>query len=685
MSPSLNFFRASFFVAAIAFSLSWFTSICHAQEQHGKEARRPRPPRDTTQRVLTPQDSARLAASKIDTTKPVLGRLVSPVFDAGMITDEPSFSITDSEITWNDYTFSGEVLNKIPGTYLANMYGAGDPSQLYFDGMGSQYSRYLLDGVELNEPTTASMNLYHVPMEFVDNVEYLDALRAPIYQFNANGSLVNFQTQSYSEAKPYSKVRHLEAPYNYLITDGVFSQNIGFNSNIDAGFERQTTDGRFQNTVYDGVNIRVKYRYSIDSTHQLAATELYYRTKGGANGGSLPYSVDASIFDQNFNSVRSSTADLTYLQHHLQVAYSESDPKDSTQFYTLSAYYDYYNFEFGELANERIDSSFYLTNISRRAGANLRGSRSFLGGHFNFGLEAVREENPYNSRASIPSANRVSAYGDEEIYLFDFVKVGVFGRGDIVVDKFYPDFGASFGLGNDIFNIEAGGNVSDHVPSMSDKYFVTRYFVGNSDLNAETDKTFQLKAGVKLGESFDLAVKPYMKLIDDPIYFQTKYVGQSEYPQISVLNLNNRKIYGLDASVKVGLWKFTADGMLNYVDEKINSNEVYILPKIFASGELYFHDVFFTGHLDLKVGVRGQFETTFNGEEFYPEAMIFYPGTLNSFGPSGSSDFFVQGRVRDAVIYFTIFNITGQLYVLAPVYAALNTSFALGVNWEFLN
>ena len=110
--------------------------------------------------------------------------------------------------------------------------------------------------------------------------------------------LIDFQSPLYSESQPYSKIRHIEGPYNYLITDGVFSQNVGFKSNIDFGFERQTTDQRFQNSLYDGVNIRAKYRYSIDSTQQIMVTELYYRTKGGANGGAFPYDISSIIFDQ---------------------------------------------------------------------------------------------------------------------------------------------------------------------------------------------------------------------------------------------------------------------------------------------------------------------------------------------------------------------------------------------------
>ncbi len=621
-----------------------------------------------------------LRSERSDSTGIPLGYLVRPVVKAGLISSVDSYSIPDSVIRWSDYTNAGEVLQKIPGAYLANMYQPGDPSEMSFDGMGSGYTSYLLDGVQMNEPTTGTINLYHIPLEFARNIEYIDAVRAPIYQFNANGAIVNFQSELYSEAVPYSKVRHLEEPYNYLITDGVFSQNIGYNSNIDVGFERQTTDGRFLNSSYDGVNIRGKYRYSIDSTRQITATEVYYRTKGGMTGGAMPYSVTAAIFDPNAITLRSLQADLTYLQHHIQVAYSQSDPHDSLSSLTATAFFDYYSFQFGD-----VSIPYYLTNLSRRFGVNIRGSQGILYTRLNYGVEATRDENTFNSAANIPSRNRLSAYADEELDFFDLFKGGVFGRGDLVGSKFYPALGASVGIGNGTLSLTAGGSISSHLPTLSQMYFVTQNYTGNSALTSETDRLVQLKLDVAFGETVRFSVKPFMRSIDRPIYYRVAYSGQPEYPEISVVNLGTRDIYGADASVKLELWKFGLDGILNYVREKTDGNLVYALPQYFGSGEFYYRDILFDGHLDLKVGMRGKFLTSFRGNEFYPQALVYYPTDINEFGPFGSTDFFVRGRVGDAVVYLTIFNITAQNYLMAPVYPALDNSFCIGINWEFLN
>lgn len=608
--------------------------------------------------------------------------LVRPVASAGAITSDPSYSICDSVIRWSDYTYSGELLQKIPGTFLANMYQPGDPSELYYDGLGSGYTKYLLDGIEMNEPTTSTLNLYHVPLEFVKNVQYIDAVRAPIYQFNATGAIVNFQTHLYNESVPYSKVRHLEEPYNYLITDGVFSQNIGYRTNLDLGFEHQTTDGRYADSRYDGVNIRGKIRYSIDSTRQITATEVYYRTKGGMTGGMLPYDITSAIFDQTLGSglLRSQYATMTYLQHHLQVAYSQSDPRDSVDHFTATGFFDYYNLNFGDGGIQ-----YFLTNLSRRFGVSLRGTMTLVGTRLDYGGEAVRDENYYNSYVSVPSRNRLSVYGDEEFSLLGFVHAGLFGRGDLVGAKFYPALGASFGIGNRIADLKAGGSVSRRIPSMSQLYFSTPDFAGNPDLLAETDRILQVKASVNLGDNAFFFVKPYVRMIGNPIYYKTDYTGQPTYPRISVVNLSTRDIYGVDASMSVTLWYFTLDGNFNYTYETTDGNEVSILPKYYVAGELYYRNILFDGHLNLKVGLRGRVLTSFSGNGFYPPALVYYPFEPAEFGPSGSTDFILRGRVGQAVVYLTIFNITGENYVMSPVYPALDNSFCIGINWEFLN
>ncbi len=607
--------------------------------------------------------------------------LVNPVATSGAITALPSYSISDSVIRWSDYTYSGELLQKIPGTFLANMYQPGDPSELYYDGLGSGYTKYLLDGIEMNEPTTSTLNLYHVPLEFVRNVQYIDAVRAPIYEFNANGALVNFQTHSRSEPVPFSNVRHLEEPYNYLITDGIFSQNIGYRTNIDLGFEHQTTDGRFLNSKYDGVNIRGKIRYSPDSTQQVTASEVFYRTKSGANGGDLPYNISAAIFDPAYyRLLRNQNANLTYLQHHLQVAYSKYDPSDSTNSVTATAFYDYYSFEYGDGG-----LNYYLTNLSRRFGVSVRGTESLVGTSLDYGAEAVRDESYFNSHAKIPYRNRLSVYGDEEFSLFDFVRAGIFGRGDLVGSTFYPALGASFGLGNEIASVDAGGSVSRHLPTMSQMYFVTPSFTGNPDLIAETDRILQVKATVNLGNYFSLFVKPYARLIDNPIYYKTDYANQPTYPTISVVNLDTRNIYGADASMRVTVWHLTLDGNFNYTYEKTDGKDVYTLPKFFADGELFYQNILFDGHLNLKVGLRGKILSSFRGNGFYPQALIYYPFGAAEFGPYGSTDFIVRAHIGQAVVYLTIFNITQQDYLVTPVYPALDNSFAIGINWEFLN
>ncbi|MGC8594248.1 MAG: putative porin [Candidatus Kryptoniota bacterium] len=629
------------------------------------------------------EDSVAVSGGTADSLKFFSYHLLKPVCTSGLLSVSSSAAISDSEIEWSNYTYSGEIFEKLPGTFLADMSQPGNPSDLFFDGLGVEYTSFLIDGVSYRDGTTGVVNLYQIPMEFTKAVQYIDALRSPIYEFNGTGGLINLQTSLYNQSVPYSKVRHLEEPYNYLITDGVFSQNIGISSNVEVGFERQTTNGRFNNSVYDGANVRVKYRYSIDSTRQISLSEIYYRTKGGMTGGAMPYALGQDTFDQYLINLRSKTANLTYLRHHVVAAYSQVDPLDSAQFINLSFFYGYDNFIFGDVSSPD-GGPYYLHNTDNKLGMVLRGSAVMFGNTLNYGADLTHLENNYNSQAVVPSLNKFSMYFDDK-YRFRALVLGLFGRADVVSSKLYPAFGASFGIEESHFRAELGGNYSQHLPTLAQKFFVSQDFSGNPLLQQERHHLIQLEVSYRIPDVISLSARSFYRLIDQPIYYRTAYAGQPAYPKLSVVNLDRRVLYGFDISAGLRIWKIEADGMLNYIEEKIDQEKTSSLPRFFISGEIFYHDTLFSGHLDLKTGIRGKAMSTFSGYELYPETIVYYQSNVNLFGPFGSSDFFVTGKIGSAIVYFVWYNFTNQQYILAPVYPMLDRSIAIGVNWEFLN
>gem|GEM_PF-4107080 len=633
--------------------------------------------------ALSKTDSLNALKYTADSSNSVSYHLLKPVYTSGLVGLSSSAVISDSEIEWGNYTYSGEVFDKLPGTFLADMSQPGNPVDLFFDGLGLEYISFLIDGINYKDGTTGVVNLYQIPMGFTQRVQYISAPRAPIYEFNATGGLLNLQTSLYNESVPYSKVRHLEEPYNYLITDGVFSQNIGIRSNIDVGFERQTTDGRFRNSVYDGANIRVKYRYSIDSTRQISFSEIYYRTKGGMTGGAMPYALSQDIFDQYLINLRSTTANLTYLRHHVTAAYSQVDPIDSAIFVNLSVYYGYDNFIFGDVSSPD-GGPYYLHNEDSQFGLVFRSGTRMSGSMLNYGADLIHLENKYNSQVVVPSSGRFSIYFDDE-YHFKCLLFGLFGRADIVSSTLHPSFGARLGIGDSQFKAELGGSYSQHLPTLAQKFFVSQDFTGNPLLQVERHYLIQADISYRASDVISLYARPYYRWINQPIYYKATYAGQPAYPRLSPVNLDRRILYGLDISTDLRIWKIEADGIFNYFEEKVGREKVAFLPKVFVTGEIYYHDSLFSGHLDLKVGIRGMAMSTFNGYELYPETIAYYQSNVNLFGPFGSSDFFVSGKIGSAIFHFVWYNLTNQQYILAPVYPMLDRSIAIGVNWEFLN
>jgi hypothetical protein len=68
-----------------------------------------------------------------------------------------------------------------------------------------------------------------------------------------------------------------------------------------------------------------------------------------------------------------------------------------------------------------------------------------------------------------------------------------------------------------------------------------------------------------------------------------------------------------------------------------------------------------------------------------PETWFYVPGTLLTYGPTGTMDFFVIAHLGDATLHLIWENVTANQYLLTPVYPMYGSNIRFGVSWEFLN
>ena len=180
-----------------------------------------------------------------------------------------------SRFIWSDARYAGDLFRLTPGIFLRELGTAGQPSEITAEGVGWRGLPVLFDGRPLNDPVTGTFNLYDFPMEFIDRIELWEGPEAFFAAQGGTGLTMNMVARQYNTGRPITKIRFVQGPYEHLLTDALFTQNIVRNLNLTFGVQRQVTDGRFVNTGFDSWNVRTRLRYNLSERLNLALTDLY--------------------------------------------------------------------------------------------------------------------------------------------------------------------------------------------------------------------------------------------------------------------------------------------------------------------------------------------------------------------------------------------------------------------------
>ena len=197
----------------------------------------------------------------------------------------------------------------------------------------------------------------------------------------------------------------------------------------------------------------------------------------------------------------------------------------------------------------------------------------------------------------------------------------------------------------------------------------------------ENQETFASKeAGAKFtaGETFYSKISFQQIEQTHPVIFDTIQIP-----------LKDKYTYNaVSASAHLAFGNFHFEGTGNYFKQPtfVRQNlHLRLYPEITLDGSIYFHGLLSKGHLDLKVGLRGRYVTQQTGMTPYDEYGVWIPSSLLSYGPSGAIDFFAIGKIGSAYVHFIWENLTGNNYLLAPVYPMYDRNIRFGLSWEFLD
>ncbi len=657
--------------------------------------------------LLSPRDSTRVIGSARDSilrVKPIpLVGALEPFHDS-------SDFILSSEIPWMEYRYIGDLLWTKPGMYIRDMGNPGQNNQLTIGAVDWRGIAFLVDGRSQGDPITGTYDMILFPTDYIDRIEFISGPRAMVYGMNSTGGAINIVTKSLYTNKAYSRIRYSQGVDEYIQTDAMFSQNIFPRFNFTFGLTRHTIGAhrldqeyrsRFSNADHDAWSFRTKLRYNISNSFNLVFSHLFHQTRTGLYGG-VDYLKTPS--DQLFNSlgamVTNNDAYEKISNHHLDLTAAVHFAGDTTQVTTVTTYYSNQLREYRD--EERVLQTFPTNGIflqadnrSSNAGILLRHVWDSDVQNLNASIQAEEFQVESSPEVGGHRENKLSASVKEEVRLFSPFTFALFGR----MDRFRSqNIG---GLGTDVqfallpsLTIFGGMSNSQRTPTLQELYWSSDSTLSPSPrLWLANEKHTLIELGIRfsLFDFLDGSASVTHRQIKNPILIDTTGVPGGQIRNYSLIfsQPDSRSFDGVNISLNSSFRNFFVQGNATYLkqpDSFHGSQKLTLLPELYLDGSVYYKGTLADGNLELKVGFRGRFASQQTGMAPLGESGLYVPYVLlQSFGPSGTADFFVIAKIGDAYLHFIWENLSGNQYMLTPLYPMYERNIRFGVSWEFLN
>jgi outer membrane cobalamin receptor len=599
--------------------------------------------------------------------------------------------VTQSDIHWIDFEYIGSILETFSGVYIRDQASAGQYNQINIRGQDWRSVAVLQNGRLLNDPASGIYNLYQYSTEYADRIELITGPRAFLYGLNSTGGAVNIVTRNYNSNRPFTKLNYSEGPYGYALTDGTFSQNISRKVNLTLGFQFQGVDGRFLNSLSEAWNVRAKVRYNVSKDLNIILSDYFTSSKTDLNGGVDP-SKSRSPFDPLMATVRNAESYDKITRHDLDLSVVGTFLSDTTNVTTLNFYYSN---NFRQYRDEDNRYSSYSVPADNMIFIHSDHTSSWMGGTLsqNYDTEWQRFSAALNLELrqveGSPNIGRrrnviASGWGKEELLLGEYLTLAGFGRIDEYLDHRYVGAGAdaTLKLGH-AASLFGGFSFSRRVPNYMELYWTDSTVTRPQDLVAEQHREIEVGTQLTWAGS-DLRLAYFHRTVQDPMLFQL-IPGSYVFPSFSMANGGSIATNGIEARLRLRVWMLYLEANTTYLIQRQSGADLAILPKLALSGGIYFWNKLLNDHLELKTGIRGQYQSSQNGETFNPEALAYVSNAGTHIGYASVADFFLIAHIGDAYVHFIWENLLNIQYYCTPYYPGGDRAIRFGISWEFWN
>lgn len=580
--------------------------------------------------------------------------------------------LSGRDLIWKDYRSLYDILSGEYGIVIRDLASPGQKNQIMINGINDSNIGILVDGVPYNDEFSSSFNLWNIPVNMIERIEIVTGPGSLFYDGRSSGGVINIVTKNFTNNRAMTQLHYSQGVDGYVHTDAMFAQNIlrGFNVSLGLthhgyGTNKEASNfrGRFYNSNDDAWGFRAKARYDINDVINVSFSHIFNRTWTGLHGG-VNYNTSPSIFDGYQADVENldSYEKLFYSQSLLTIAIAPS--QDSSNIFSVTGFYfdrvREYRDEENRFPSNGIFEQLNYSSISQGIKAQYYNQSGFNRIIVTYQYKDVGPGSQYRwESVGIKDRIQLLQFFDATGFVSYFRKLSYGAEGTLRLGNHFSLFGG--------YSNNAGPTTADR---------------GLLSTRNETIESAEGGMRWLLTDTFEGKISVTRHVMNNPITFDTVSAGNDYFaPQQFTYD-------GLSAYAHVTYGSFHAVGSGQYlIQPKIvrESISLTLFPEIVMSGSVYFHGLLANGNLDLKAGVRGSYTSSQTGMRPYDRTGDWIPSSLLSFGPSGTMDLFAIGKIGDAYVHLIWENITGNQYLLAPVYPMYDRNIRFGVTWEFLD
>ncbi len=518
-------------------------------------------------------------------------------------------------------------------------------------------------------------NLEQFPAEFFENIEILTGTDAVSFSDNSSGAMLNFQEIIYNTNTPFTKLWFAQADYDFIGSDGIFSQNIAKDLNFTFGFRSLFSNGRYDNNWLESWNARVLLRYNMSDLSCISIVYNFVNMGNGTNGGIK--SDTADFTDDLTAAVLYKDLNDRVFRNELNLTYSQILNKDTTQAFTTSLFFadeDWTIHRQDDMlqANDTLNNIYYS---APQIGFNFRYEMSILKFlTIRAGTNFLHYELPETYYFSSKTDNEIAFFVHSEIKLTE--KFSII-QGNRWTKKKENSFISSGGKicysNNDNLNL-----------SLDLSYSETRNIpLFTSNLNKEKNLLILANMELKFSKSkFNITL--YNRNVIEPILFEPVYENDVMANTIPK-NIENYSVFGGSINFETAVFKsffVNANVQSNYVSSEMK--EVKNLFPLFY-GNLIIYYKLQIGESILNVGAKVGFISKFKGLSYVPFNRTYVYRGVESGNRFTGLDLFLSAKLGNAYIKATYQNLLSNEYYYVPLYPVLDGNLRLSLQWSFFD